>query len=549
MISFIFIISVIRNIPKDLESTRINSGNGEESPNNPKCKEPQNIDKDGFKTPSSNKPVRSSKPNAIKTAQVRSVETKSIPSEKKTVRSVKAQLKTNKMYDLSDTDTDPECNNTNLKNLKPVALKTPKFHEICDSDTQSDSSDVPDSDDDFNPNETWNASSSDDDCRDEKSHIKTTHTGIRKSRRDEEIIFIPEANFLEQYEYKKPAGLPPTPSDLNKKPKRKLFTHTHYEDEPQPSPDADDSKKSEDEENDTAALNIPPFRQDSSKTPSFSPTGIKSKMPAIYRTPKSALKVIDQKMQNKFGTYGFLKSLDVELNKQFCDPEAVQYRTNFKSKKLELASRLFKLYNDKVFDGQLTDVPVKWNKKLTNTAGRCNNSRRCNVRKSELELSEKVVTSADRLRCTLIHEMCHAATWILNGENGHGQTWKRWAAKSNAIFPELPKIGVCHDYAIEYKYAYQCVNCKAKSNAHSKSRKVDQIRCSICHGAIEVFLNKKNKDGQIIMTPVSKEVKGFPKFVQMKYKEIRTQLNTHKDVMQILSKQFASLNVEQRAQY
>lgn len=87
---------------------------------------------------------------------------------------------------------------------------------------------------------------------------------------------------------------------------------------------------------------------------------------------------------------------------------------------------------------------------------------RLGVRSSVIELSEKVLTSADRLRCTLIHELCHAATWIFNGEGGHGRTWKEWAHRANATFPEIPKIGVCHQYEIEYKYTYKCTLCGAK---------------------------------------------------------------------------------------
>lgn len=84
------------------------------------------------------------------------------------------------------------------------------------------------------------------------------------------------------------------------------------------------------------------------------------------------------------------------------------------------------------------------------------------IRSSVIELSDKVLTSADRLRCTLIHELCHAATWIFNGEGGHGSTWKEWARKANATLPEIPKIGVCHQYDIEYKYTYKCTLCAAK---------------------------------------------------------------------------------------
>lgn len=52
---------------------------------------------------------------------------------------------------------------------------------------------------------------------------------------------------------------------------------------------------------------------------------------------------------------------------------------------------------------------------------------RIQVRSCTVELSEKVLTSADRLRCTLIHELCHAAVWLFNGEKGgHGATWKAW---------------------------------------------------------------------------------------------------------------------------
>lgn len=44
-----------------------------------------------------------------------------------------------------------------------------------------------------------------------------------------------------------------------------------------------------------------------------------------------------------------------------------------------------------------------------------------------IELSTKVCDSADRVRDTLLHELCHAAVWIIDGENGgHGPVWKRW---------------------------------------------------------------------------------------------------------------------------
>ena len=36
---------------------------------------------------------------------------------------------------------------------------------------------------------------------------------------------------------------------------------------------------------------------------------------------------------------------------------------------------------------------------------------------------------ADRIRSTLVHEMCHAATWIVDGmmRAGHGVQWTAWS--------------------------------------------------------------------------------------------------------------------------
>ena len=135
---------------------------------------------------------------------------------------------------------------------------------------------------------------------------------------------------------------------------------------------------------------------------------------------------------------------------------------------------------------------------------------------------------------------------IFHGDNGHGATWKGYAAKANATFPELPKISVCHDYIIEYKYTYQCKHCKGKYQTHSKCKKVEKIQCSICKGAIELFLNKKDKNGDIIMTPVSKVVKGFAKFVQSNYSKAKQSQISHKDVMQALSARYAALSVEEK---
>lgn len=84
------------------------------------------------------------------------------------------------------------------------------------------------------------------------------------------------------------------------------------------------------------------------------------------------------------------------------------------------------------------------------------------------------------------------------------------------------------------------------SQAHSKSKKVENLRCRYCHGSIEVLLNKRDKDGCVTPTPVRKP-SGFAKFVQDNYSKYKGtgERRTHAEVMKLLSKEFASMKVNQ----
>lgn len=91
-----------------------------------------------------------------------------------------------------------------------------------------------------------------------------------------------------------------------------------------------------------------------------------------------------------------------------------------------------------------------------------------------------------------------------------------------------------------------CKLCKTKSQAHSRSKKVENIRCKICHGTIEILLNKMNKEGQVVSTPV-KSATGFAKFVQENYAKVKKPNIGHADVMKILGENFGQLTVTQKA--
>ncbi|XP_020783564.2 germ cell nuclear acidic protein isoform X2 [Boleophthalmus pectinirostris] len=210
------------------------------------------------------------------------------------------------------------------------------------------------------------------------------------------------------------------------------------------------------------------------------------------------------------------------------------YGHNFKQNKEELTSRLFKLYNASVFDGKLpASMPVTWNKKMRKTAGYCitGQERGGGNRYARIELSEKVCDSADRLRDTLIHEMCHAATWLINGvRDGHGNFWKLYARKSTVIHPELPMVTRCHSYDIKYKFQYQCTRCQNTIGRHSKSLDTERFVCALCTGKL-VLLNPSKP-----RTPTP-----FANFVKENYGAVRQELvgQSHAEVMRKLSADFA----------
>lgn len=162
----------------------------------------------------------------------------------------------------------------------------------------------------------------------------------------------------------------------------------------------------------------------------------------------------------------FLASLSGNVNYHSIKPEYRLYRDNYKKAKYDLAKKLFSYFNEKVFENQIPgDTLLEWNERMRGTAGFCyckKITKRTGevTRTARIVLASKILDSADRLRDTLLHEMCHAATWIVNEvSDGHGQFWKAWANKAMRKFPELPPVRRCHDYAVKTKFTYKCVSC------------------------------------------------------------------------------------------
>ncbi|KAI2657237.1 Acidic repeat-containing protein [Labeo rohita] len=169
------------------------------------------------------------------------------------------------------------------------------------------------------------------------------------------------------------------------------------------------------------------------------------------------------------------------------------------------------------------DMSVTWNKKMRKTAGYCvsGQERGTGKRYARIELSVKVCDSADRLRDTLVHEMCHAATWLINNvRDGHGPFWRLYARKAMLAHPELPMVTRCHSYDINYKIG-----------RHSKSLDTTKFVCALCTGQL------------VLLTPAKQRAPTpFATFVKENYSSARQELagQSHAEVMRKLSADFAS---------
>ncbi|XP_055744094.1 germ cell nuclear acidic protein-like [Salvelinus fontinalis] len=211
------------------------------------------------------------------------------------------------------------------------------------------------------------------------------------------------------------------------------------------------------------------------------------------------------------------------------------YSRNFKQTKEELTTKLYHLYNTSVFNNKLpSNMSVSWNNKMRKTAGYCitGQERGGGNRYARIQLSEKVCDSADRLRDTLVHEMCHAATWLINSvRDGHGPFWKLYARKATLAHPELPVVTRCHSYDINYKYQYQCSRCKNTLGRHSKSLDTQRFVCALCTGPL------------VLLTPAKPRAPTpFANFVKENYGSVRQNLvgQSHGEVMRKLSVDFAT---------
>ena len=162
-------------------------------------------------------------------------------------------------------------------------------------------------------------------------------------------------------------------------------------------------------------------------------------------------------------------------------------------------SAYFSFYDRTVFGNELSAVKVSFSNKLLTTAGITRLRRAGGSRSCVIELSSKVCDDVPRMASTLLHEMCHAAQFLLEDvtKPPHGPAFQKYVKVVNKFYPHL-LITTCHNYEIKYSFAWACTMsfCGSVIGRHSRSVDVVKHVCGKCKGKlVEIDAKKYYNDG------------------------------------------------------
>jgi len=216
-----------------------------------------------------------------------------------------------------------------------------------------------------------------------------------------------------------------------------------------------------------------------------------------------------------------------------------------------------------VFGNTLTNVQVIWSKRLTSTAGITRLRKRKTADNVEfsasIELSTKLIDKEERLRATLMHEMCHAAAWLVDNVHKppHGKVFKKWAnlamRKINGLL-----VSTTHDYVTNtYKFAWTCTNeaCDFIIQRHSRSVDVTRHCCGKCNSKL-MEIDVPAPGSTTYVKKQKRKATGFSLFVQQRSQSVRASLLasrgphqkvSQKDVMIECSRLWKELKAEGKA--
>mgnify|MGYP002843656882 CR=1 FL=1 len=175
--------------------------------------------------------------------------------------------------------------------------------------------------------------------------------------------------------------------------------------------------------------------------------------------------------------------------------------------------------NDKHFNGEIPDLPVVWNTRMTTTAGYCRYKRsglaetlenvirggRQTLEPTKIDLSDKLFRHLDydlaKIERTLIHEMVHA--YLVHKYNEKGHT-NRFQSMMTRITGEY-KNHRCHNYDTtglrrkqEKNVLWKCQGpCGAEGRKARMPKRNRTYCCRTCGGRVRFTDTRKSKSHKI----------------------------------------------------
>ena len=193
-------------------------------------------------------------------------------------------------------------------------------------------------------------------------------------------------------------------------------------------------------------------------------------------------------LDNVPGCASFLESLSEGMNGKKRHPVAQEYFQDYRSKRFYLAWDIFEVFNSSVSNYKLdpSKMAIYFNDQLWTGVGRHkrgidNSNRKISV----IYLSIRSLDNPERLRDTLLHELCHATVYQIDEireEDPHGPKWEWWIQQVGYKHPNISKLTVfCDDERNEY--LYKCSKCGRDIGAKQSLPKYLK-KCVKCNGRL-----------------------------------------------------------------
>ena len=191
------------------------------------------------------------------------------------------------------------------------------------------------------------------------------------------------------------------------------------------------------------------------------------------------------------GCSSFLDSLSMDMKGKKRHPAAQEYFLDYRSKRSDLAWRIFENFNATVSNYKIdpSKIELYFNNQMWDDLGMHDSYRdeldtkHCQ-KVSKIYLSIRLLNNPEHLRDTLLHELCHAAVWHTEDAyemDHHGPKFFWWVQHLEKIHPyvNISEETDVTDYE-RGKYLYECVKCGYDVGENHPLPKKYRKRCMKC---------------------------------------------------------------------